>query len=360
MAKRIRRVVFDGGNDKLKITNGRDEICVPHALIEIPEAKWNQIMIRSGGNPPVDYVKVNGKAYAIGEQAEKEGVPARRSGASKFDKNYIGVMMAALMGRLWITDGDMVVFASYAPGVVNHRDDLMDALSDNWRVECGGHSMVFRVRYVNTFEEPVGGFMNVLLKEDGMHYANPKIAEGSTLTFDIGGGTTDMSRVFPNGELDYSLQLSLDLGINDVYAHLEDNLRNNHPKFFRDIANIPPARIREALQTGQYTAKGKSLDCIEDVKAAKNILLNGVASGFRTKARGGADDDNIVLTGGGPVDIRADLLDIFGFNPEHVIDAEEPQYMHLANVRGGMKMLRMYEGVGAIEYPVDLATDEQA
>ena len=44
-------------------------------------------------------------------------------------------------------------------------------------MELEGHERCFKVSYVNTFDEPVGGLMNVLLTEDGQHHQ--RIAGGA-------------------------------------------------------------------------------------------------------------------------------------------------------------------------------------
>lgn len=56
--------------------------------------------------------------------------------------------------------------------------------------------------YVNTFDEPVGGLMNVTLTEAGQHYQHTDINEGRALVTDIGGFTTDWLVVNPGGEID--------------------------------------------------------------------------------------------------------------------------------------------------------------
>lgn len=41
--------------------------------------------------------------------------------------------------------------------------------------------------YANTFDELVGGLMNVILTEDGQHYQHTNINGGRALVIDIGG-----------------------------------------------------------------------------------------------------------------------------------------------------------------------------
>jgi hypothetical protein len=68
-------------------------------------------------------------------------------------------------------------------------------------VEIGGLELKFEVTYANTFDEPVGGLMNVLLTEDGQQYQRTDINGGRALGFDIGDFTTDWIAVIQVGKL---------------------------------------------------------------------------------------------------------------------------------------------------------------
>jgi hypothetical protein len=80
-------------------------------------------------------------------------------------------------------------------------------------LELEGHERRFKVIYANTFDEPVGGLMNVLLTEDGQHHQHTELNGGRSLVIDVGGFTTDWIAVNPGGEVDYSLARSVPIGI---------------------------------------------------------------------------------------------------------------------------------------------------
>jgi len=65
----------------------------------------------------------------------------------------------------------------------------MQAVIGDWNVEVQGRERHFRVTYTNTFDEPVGGLMNVILTEDGQHYQSTNINSGRSLVVDFGGHT---------------------------------------------------------------------------------------------------------------------------------------------------------------------------
>ncbi|MGB6375857.1 MAG: hypothetical protein WBG24_03945, partial [Syntrophobacteria bacterium] len=104
----------------------------------------------------------------------------------------------------------------------------------------------FKVSYANTFDEPVGGLMNVLLTEDGQHYQHTDINDGRSLVIDIGGFTTDWLAVNPGDEIDYSLARSVPIGIQNVISDFEDSFRSNNLEAVKDTPVLPPDRVHKA------------------------------------------------------------------------------------------------------------------
>jgi hypothetical protein len=76
-------------------------------------------------------------------------------------------LAAAALLRLYERGGEIALFGSHPPGDVAFREDLMKAVVGYWHVEHGGKERAFKVAYANTFDEPAGGLMNVVLSEDG-------------------------------------------------------------------------------------------------------------------------------------------------------------------------------------------------
>lgn len=85
---------------------------------------------------------------------------------------------AAALSRMYERGRDVTIFGSHAPGEVKYREDLMKSVVGEWTVEVGKREVSFCVTYANTFDEPVGGLMNVFLTEDGQHYQHGNIGEG--------------------------------------------------------------------------------------------------------------------------------------------------------------------------------------
>ena len=340
-------LILDAGNSiiKAKIARReRSELAFPHALKALTEAEYSNILTRAGrAGPPLDYLRVNGQPYVVGESAERHGVATQRTGAARYTRDYYGVLAAAALGRLYERSQEITVFGSHPPGDVEFRQDLMQAVIGNWQVEVGGHERSFRISYANTFDEPLGGLMNVILAEDGQHYRHTALNDGRSLVIDIGGHTTDWLGVNPGGEVDYSLARSVPIGIQDVVADFVESFRANNLQAVKDIAVLPPDRVRSAIATGVFEGAGRQYPCENESREATSVLLNRVADTYQRIAGGALGWDSIILTGGGSAMLYERLLPIL--NHEHVLLADEAESIHLANVRGGMKLWRLYEAL---------------
>jgi len=336
-------LVLDAGNSIIKYarkdgTTGE----FPHAIKQITESQIEIAKSRNQGVLPDGYVRINGTPYAYGAQAERYGLLELRKRAARYTKDYYGAFVAIALASSYVRGGEVKFFGSHAPGDVDYRDNLMEAAKGYRVVQIADREVEFDVTYANTFDEPQGGLMNVVLAEDGRHYRDSKINGGRALVIDIGGRTTDWLAVHPGGEIDYSLNVSAEVGILNVIEDFSTEFRRNHLDKFQSVSELPMGRVREAIQTGQF----KGIDCQAEVEAAINLVLNGINNAYQTRAGGGIDYDTIVLTGGGSALLYDHLLPIL--NHEKVVLADDPPKIHLANVRGGLKLWRFYVDAGLI------------
>lgn len=290
-----------------------------------------------------DYFRVNGKPYAIGESAERHGIVTPRTGAARYTKDYCGVLAAISLTRLYDRSREVAVFASHPPGDVNFRQDLMESVVGDWYVEVKGKERHFRVSYANTFDEPVGGLMNVLLTEDGQHYQHTAINDGRALVIDIGGFTTDWLGVNPGGQVDYSLARSVPIGIQSVIADFEDSFRANNLESVKNTPTLPPDRVRKAITSGVFEGGGRKYSCEREVDEATSGMLNRIGDTYQRIAGGALGWDCIILAGGGSGLLYNRLLPIL--KHKNIILADEIESIHLANVRGGLKLWRLYEAL---------------
>jgi hypothetical protein len=77
-------MILDAGNSiiKAKIAlKEQSEITFPHAIQQLTETEYANIVSRSGMTANVqDYLRINGQPYAVGESAERQGLVTQRSG----------------------------------------------------------------------------------------------------------------------------------------------------------------------------------------------------------------------------------------------------------------------------------------
>jgi len=337
-------MILDAGNSiiKAKIANG--EITFPHAIQPLTEGEYQKIISRASINgTSADYLRVNGKPYVIGESAERHGVLVQRSGSSRYTRDYYGILAVGALARLYERGREVAIFGSHAPGDVKYREDLMKSVVGEWTVEVGLRKTSFSVIYANTFDEPVGGLMNVLLTEDGQHYQHANVGEGRSLVIDIGGFTTDWLGVNPGGVVDYGLAKSIPIGINQVIADFEESFCSNYVELVKDIPVLPPERVRKAIATDVFEGGGKKYPCGEYVDEATSLFLNRFADTYQRIAGGALAWDTIILTGGGSALLHKKLLPIL--KHENVVLADQIDNLHLANVRGGLKLWRLYDAL---------------
>lgn len=340
-------LVLDAGNSVIKYKTANAEDAYPHAIHPLTETEYQQIVIRAARpHPPLDYLRVNGRPYVVGERAERHGALTRLTGTARYTPDYYGVFVAATLYRVYGKSVEVALFASHPSGDVAYREDLARAAWGEWTVEQGSTQCIFNVTYVNTFDEPIGGLMNVILKDDGKHYARSDINSGRALVIDIGGGTTDLQGVDKGGDLDYSLSTSIEIGIQQVERDFERSFKMNHKDELKGMRAMPNDQLRQAITSGVWHGGGRKIDCRPEVIEATNTLLNRLSEAYMNVAGGPFRYDHIILTGGGSAMLYDYLLPVL--NHASVVLADQPARMHLANVRGGRKLWRFYEAQGLL------------
>jgi len=70
-------MILDAGNSIIKVKTVNKEVVFPHAFQPLTEGEYQKIISRASVNGnSVDYVRVNGKPYGVGESGERHGVLA--------------------------------------------------------------------------------------------------------------------------------------------------------------------------------------------------------------------------------------------------------------------------------------------
>jgi hypothetical protein len=146
--------------------------------------------------------------------------------------------------------------------------------------------------------------------------------------------------------VDYSLARSVPLGIQAVINDFVESFRANNMELVKDTPVLPPERVRKAIDSGVFEGGGRKIDCEKEVQEATNMLLNRVADMYQRIAGGALSWDCIILTGGGSALLHKRLLPVL--KHAQVVLADDLESLHLANVRGGLKLWRLYEALKAV------------
>ena len=103
-------MVIDTGNSIIKAKIARrelGEIAFPHAIRQLSESEYEKILSRVQVNGKTqDYFRVNGTPYVVGESAERHGLITRRSGTSRYTKDYCGVLASISLSKLYCHTSD--------------------------------------------------------------------------------------------------------------------------------------------------------------------------------------------------------------------------------------------------------------
>lgn len=345
-------VVLDGGRSLVKAKTQSNEISFTHALAKITDAEYRQIQARDGDEW---IMQINGVPFAVGERALTRGYQARQTTAERYNEIYYGSLLAAMLYKLYDKPiKDIFVYASHPPVAVEYRNDIIASAKGVWTVEGVNGRRTYKVRDARCFDEPVGGVMNLLLSGDGKSYARSDIKQGSTLVLDIGGQTIDIAGL-DNGRIDYTSIASADGGIIEVEQRFEKLLRAEYKSRFKSANFITPKAIRSALLRGVFDAGAYGdLDVRELVRNSTDDIIVRINS-LIGEYGGLTAYSNIVLTGGGGGLLfnricdyydHASIIGNLGRKYFHLADDLED--VHMANVRGGWKLLKMFQKAGKL------------
>ena len=342
-------VIFDGGNSLWKsVIFGDDikrrEIVIPHAIIEDEGGtRFQSVQSRFAGdlkNFDREWLKFGEQSFVVGNSAEAEGVVTRKTGSAKYTNDYYGVsLMAILLAAMPQGHNNIHVYASFPPGDNAYVRDLTDSILGKWSVETTAAVVVnYHIRSVQPYDEPLGGYICASCDPQGIPYKDSHLDKGSTLVVDVGGKVSSVMRVLQGGRVQYGNAKSIDIGIQDVVSLFTESLKRMHPEL-KGLRSFNDDIIRRALATGRYQFKGDELDCAESVRKATNTIINRLSTFYTNDFAGGANDNQILVTGGGGGALFH-LLDE-AFQHKRMFTAERPDAMHLANVRGGERICRL-------------------
>jgi hypothetical protein len=297
------RLIIDAGNAWVKAVCDNQSIAFPHAIAPVMPHEYEDGLKRYGKSNALDFVRINGNAFIIGETAEWYQTQ-HLTGEPKYTREYYGVLFAGVIARIFrdfpdTINGGLQVVASHASRDYEFHRLLIDSIRGRWSFDVGGVHYGFNVSLVETFEECFGSYARCAFQHDKKGNWHTPLEGKSVGIIDIGGGTTGIMMVDESGSVQYGASASGSQGINDVIVRLRTLLKRDFAKIFSRATEIPVDRLREALATRVYQGGGRKLDVSRQCELALNPLLNEVNMLYSTHLTGGVGIDRLILTGGG-------------------------------------------------------------
>jgi hypothetical protein len=343
--------IIDEGNGSIKVSCPDGEVkefSFPHAFTRLSQADYTRITARVARSDP-DYMLINGTPYAFGAKGLRHGKMERKHGAARYKKDYYGVFLAAAMAKGFQRSVDNVfVMGSHAPGDADYALSLMEAAAGTWVVEHMDNVFTFNVADASTFDEPLGGWANCILRADGEGYANKSMNDGTTLTIDIGALTVDGLVIDAGGSPDYAYARSEKCGVLAAVDQFIKDFRSANAKALQNVPTLNEEMVHQAIRTGKMDLRGLGvIDCPDLASELRVSLVNDVLAlydGFG----GGAEFDYLLFTGGGAALLHEELIKMIDHNAKFfAVPTRDFAKMHMANVRGGAKWYRMHEKLGS-------------
>lgn len=353
--QRRKTVILDLGNALWKgMEEGRLDtvVTIPHAIKQMSKEKFLEVQSRMksgygrGNSRSADLFMYNGSYYAVGDTAERLGADTRRSGGVKYQPDYYPVAMLAVLLSIYPQgiDGPITVWAAYPPGDIRFRDDLHAVLMGKHEVEtASGDKLLFHVKGVGSYDEPVGGLWNYLLDNTGQFYNRRNMPSGYGIAFDLGGKISNLVPFDTTGKVFYEQAISVDIGIQDVMQQVSDILlaTPEYAEYFRAQRGSLPfdEDMRYAIKYGRYPCAGTEISALNAVVDATSNLRNQIKQVYDQRLGGPRPYRFAVITGGGGGLMFAQMVEhVIGMPPNRIYPAHDNMdQMHLANLLGGDK-----------------------
>lgn len=361
-ANKQESAVLDLGNSLLKgMIEGRldSALSIPHAVKRLHLADFQQHVKRQskglGRGSGAHTFEYEGQGYVIGEAAEI-GTDTRRTGGAKYARSYYAPLMIAILLRLYPRGHENLrIMAGFPPGDFRHVETLSTSLGGKHVVSLAdGTQVVYKVRKVQTWDEPAGGLWNWLLAADGMYYQHKVNPSDLGLCVDIGGKISSLVPFRADGWIDYTSAVSIDIGIQDVMNQVSSILLAT-PEFdgmlgvHRGSMLPHDSAMRECLVSGIYQAGGYELNVLGAIADATQSIRTRIKEVYELNLGGSRPYRYIIVTGGGGGLMFAQLIEhVLNFNVQKVYQSHPRlEMMHFANLLGGDKILAAMDSQGA-------------
>jgi len=324
------------------------EFVMPHAVQTMTATQWvnNNTRSRSHGSSSrtTSIFQKENMGYIVGDEAQTSGEVMRRSGAAKYQKGWIDILALSQLLQIFPNGHDnLVVSVAHNLESVTYSQSIKDAVGGKHVVtKQDGSTVTFVVRAVNTWDEPAGGVLRWMSRPSGQYNSYDLQVGDKVLLVDIGGkiGALVPTQIQAGNRVNpyWSQAEEIKMGIHDILHTLEQELHALHRDVFQVSGAIPLRIMQQALRSGGHVLiRNKPYDFTQAVTNALAPFLEQFRLKYESdKIQGGLDFQHVCVTGGGGGLLYLTLQGgILSNLHDYVYLADNPDTIHLANLRGG-------------------------
>jgi len=338
---------IDIGFGFTKATNGKDSLVFKSVLGEATEIQFQeQVLAEAGGDDHLQ-VEVDGKAYFVGELAERQS-----------NVRFFTLDQAQFLGQfartLALTSAARLVGGFIPVNLVTglpighyrqHKDELTRLLQGEHKVvltDAGGkrQEKVVSINKVRVVPQPFGSMFNLMLNDQG-EVSDKRLVREKLGIIDVGFRTSDYTI---SDKMRYSERGSrtTESGIARAFNVIATKLRE------KSGVSIELYRLYDAVERGSIKIRGKDYDLKGLTEQVFGQLASSIANEVERLWADDWDMDAMVITGGGGAVLARQLQPLLNGN---VLPVDPSRDARLNNVQGYWKFGRHLWARGAAPSP---------
>lgn len=182
----------------------------------------------------------------------------------------------------------------------------------------------------HVFPQAVMAYMDYAY-DDELNDFRPGIKPDTpVVVIDVGGGTTDIATVLPNGhapKVDHLKSGTIKAGVLDTLKELTARLERRF-----SFTGVRESLLERCIRTRKVFLRGQEHDIADDVAAAVDLAVQPILRELQRRV-GAAAEETPLLVGGG----AALVADALRLAYPHLVVASDPEF---ANARGMLKTLK--------------------